>query len=526
LSAVAVKPPPEKAGETYNLGKNMISLQTNVDSLTAQQNLNVDNAQQSNTIQQLTSGYRINKSGDDAAGLAVANGLRDQIAQLNQGVSNANDGISQLQIIDGGLSNISTILDRMQTLATESASGTFTGDRTTLNNEYQGLVQEINRQAANINLNSGGTFNSSLNVYIGGASNSSNASISIDLSGSSNAVDASSLQLSGTDVLGGTVGGVGFSGNSVRLDNPATSFLANSTQTYTFNYTDSSGNSQSRSVVVAGGASGISGSNVISQLNSGLSGTGITASINASNGTIQFTGAGQFTTGVAAKSGAGTSTVTAAANLVNTAQYNVTSATFSGAGTTLSANDSFTLSDGTNTANISLASGATVAGAVTSINSALQAAGIHDVSAVSTGDNTAISFQGTANFSLVDTSAVSGGASALFTTAGNVSVTPATSGGTAGTDAQNAINAITAAIKSLGLVQGVVGAGENKLQYAVNLAQSQITNFSSAEGAVRDANVAADAASLTKGQVSSRPPSRPWLRPTPNRRQFSSFCNN
>jgi flagellin len=109
----------------------MISIQTNVDSLVAQQNLGLDNQFQSNTIQQLTSGYRINKSGDDAAGLAVANGINSQIAQLTQGVNNANNGLSQLQIVDGGLSNISTILNRLQTLATESASNTFTGSRVT-----------------------------------------------------------------------------------------------------------------------------------------------------------------------------------------------------------------------------------------------------------------------------------------------------------------------------------------------------------------------------------------------------------
>src|SRR5215469_16600850 len=124
----------------------MISLVTNVDSLVAQQNLSVNSQFQSSTIQQLTSGYRINSAADDAAGLAVANGYRNNIAELNQGVRNGNDGVSQLQIIDGGMSNISQILDRMKTLATESASSTFTGDRTTLNNEFQSLVQEINRQ--------------------------------------------------------------------------------------------------------------------------------------------------------------------------------------------------------------------------------------------------------------------------------------------------------------------------------------------------------------------------------------------
>ncbi len=474
----------------------MISLQTNVDSMDAQSNLNVDNMSQSKTIQQLTSGYRINSSGDDAAGLAVANGLRDNIAELTQGVNNANNGLSQLQIVDGGLSNISTILDRMKTLATESASGTFTGDRNTLDQEYQGLISEITRQASNINLNSGGSFNNALNVYIGGASTSANANVSIDLSGTTNAVDAGSLGLSGTDVKGGTVGGVGFGGgNTVRLDNPGTAFLASSTQTYTFNYADSSGNTQSRNVTLSAGSSGIDGNTVISQLNSGLSGTGITASINTTTGTVQFTSSTGFTAGVAAAVGGGNSTVTAAATAVNTSQYNLTHAYTVGTGT-----ESFTLSDGTHNAAISLVATDTLAAAVSSINSQLVSAGITDVSALETGDNsTGISFQGASNFSV--TQYANATTNGLFTTTGAQAVTAPTTGGTAGTDATNAINAINAAIKALGLVQGTVGAGENKLQYATSLAQSQITNFSSAESAIRDANVAADAGNLTKNQV-------------------------
>src|SRR5436305_12398452 len=188
----------------------MISLRTNVDSLNAQTSLKVNSSFQSKTIQQLTTGYRINSSGDDAAGLAVANSYRSSVTELTQGVSNGNDGISQLQIVDGGLNNISSILDRMKTLASQSASGTFTGDRNTLNQEYQQLVTEISRQATNINLNSGGSLNNLLNVYIGGGANASSSNVSVDLSGSSNAVDATSLGLSTTNVPGG---GVSSSGN-------------------------------------------------------------------------------------------------------------------------------------------------------------------------------------------------------------------------------------------------------------------------------------------------------------------------
>ena len=179
------------------------SFQTNVTSLVAQQNLRVNSDFQSRTITRLTSGYRINSSGDDAAGLAVANKLRSDTTELQQGVRNANDGVSILQIVDGGLNNISNILDRLKTMATESASDTFSGNRATLNTEFSGLLAEIDRQAANIGLSSGttgGRFNVSLDVYIGGGDTQAHAKVTIDLSGSANKVDAIGLGVNANSV--------------------------------------------------------------------------------------------------------------------------------------------------------------------------------------------------------------------------------------------------------------------------------------------------------------------------------------
>ena len=155
-----------------------ISIQTNVSSLVAQENLRINNDFSKRTIERLTSGFRINASGDDAAGLAVANGYRSTVAELTQGVRNANDGVSMLQIVDGGLNNISKMLDRLKTLAAESATDTFSGDRATLDSEFQDLVGEIDRQAGNIGLDTGGDWAKSLSVYIGGGSG---ATVTIDL---------------------------------------------------------------------------------------------------------------------------------------------------------------------------------------------------------------------------------------------------------------------------------------------------------------------------------------------------------
>src|SRR5512146_2780096 len=138
------------------------SIQTNVNSLIAQENLRINSNFQSQTIQRLTSGFRINQSGDDAAGLAIANKFRSDIAELSQGVRNANDGVAQLQIMDGGMNNIGKMLDRLKTLATQSASDSLMGKRADLNKEYQTLVNEIDRQAQAIGLSTGGRFTKSM----------------------------------------------------------------------------------------------------------------------------------------------------------------------------------------------------------------------------------------------------------------------------------------------------------------------------------------------------------------------------
>jgi flagellin len=124
------------------------SVVTNVSAVNAQSNLYATNIGLKQALTRVSSGLRINYSGDDAAGLAVANGYRSKVAVLNQGVRNANDGLSDLQIKDGALDNISKLLDRLSTLATQSASGsTSSQSRVTLNSEFTDVVSEITREA-------------------------------------------------------------------------------------------------------------------------------------------------------------------------------------------------------------------------------------------------------------------------------------------------------------------------------------------------------------------------------------------
>ena len=466
-----------------------ISIQTNVTSLFAQENLQVNTNFQAQTIQRLTSGFRINSSGDDAAGLAVANGFRSNVAELNQGVRNANDGASTLQIIDGGLNNISQILDRLKTLATQSGSATFSGDRTTLNNEYQTLLSEITRQAQNVGLSSGpvgGRFNTTLSVYIGGGSGvQANAQIQINLSGNSNRVDAASLGLSSTSIVGG--GNNDISG--VAVDLRSGTFLANSSQAFVFNIAGTS-----FTATVGSGGNAITGQQAVDQLNSQIAALGISASIDSTNGQLSFAGGSTaFNVTAQAVSGGGSAVATAAGTAQNTANYIASgAATYVAPATTT---DVLTFVVNGTTTNVTLAKTTTLANAISQLNTALNSQGIY---ALKNTAGTGIDFQSATSFTV---SSAGTAAEGPFAANGAQTVTAPVAGASVNGNALSAIAAIQTAVANLGLVQGKVGTGENDLRFAISLAESQITNFSAAESRIRDADIAAEAANLTKAQT-------------------------
>jgi len=454
-----------------------LSIQTNVNSLVAQENLRANSDFQSRTIQRLTSGYRINSSGDDAAGLAVANQFRSATVELTQGVRNANDGISQLQIIDGGLTNISHMLDRLKTLATQSASSTFTGDRATLSNEYAALMKEINRQADNIGLGQTNTVNAKqIGVYIGGGQDSNtNSSVNVDLTGS--AVDSTALGLSQTSILTNAAVQVGRNAAAVKIN-------ANDSAVFTLQ------TASGLHTITVNGKAGDTLQGQVNDLNSQLQGFGISASLDLA-GKLQFVSANAFSvSGIAttAASLVNTTAETASNTGLNTLQF--TGVAGGGSHVKITVGGTSAIATLTTPA-------APTSVDVDAINAALRAQGITSVSAVldtstlAAGVYANISFQGSTNFSVSDDHV------SANTYVANGSLTTATPGG----DPNIAINSIAAALKSLGSTQGKVGTGENALNYAINLAKSQISNFSSAESQIRDADIATEAANLTKAQV-------------------------
>ncbi|HRP08860.1 MAG TPA: flagellin, partial [Gemmatimonadales bacterium] len=126
----------------------MSRIQTNVAANSAYRNLSSTSALLERQITKLSSGFRINRSGDDAAGLAIANKLRAEARSLQQASRNAAQGISMLQIADGAVNTVSGILDRLKELASAANSASIGTQRDKLNAEFDQLLQEIDRIAA------------------------------------------------------------------------------------------------------------------------------------------------------------------------------------------------------------------------------------------------------------------------------------------------------------------------------------------------------------------------------------------
>ncbi len=132
----------------------MSVINSNISALTAQSALAANSRSQSISMQQLSTGLRINSSKDDAAGMAIAAKMTSQIRGLDQAVRNANDGISLLQTADGSLSAVTDMLQRLREISVQAATDTnIVSDRTALNNEFSQLRNEINRVAANTQWN-------------------------------------------------------------------------------------------------------------------------------------------------------------------------------------------------------------------------------------------------------------------------------------------------------------------------------------------------------------------------------------
>ena len=154
-------------------------IQHNIAAINSYRNLSTNQSALSKNLEKLSSGYKINRAGDDAAGLAISETMRSQINGLNQAVNNANDAVGLIQTAEGAMTETHSMLQRMKTLSTQAANGTYTETaRKNIKAEIDALNSEITRIASTTEFNGEKPLNNGTNnltFFIGASADKTNA---------------------------------------------------------------------------------------------------------------------------------------------------------------------------------------------------------------------------------------------------------------------------------------------------------------------------------------------------------------
>lgn len=155
-------------------------IQHNISAINSYRNLSTNQNALSKNLEKLSSGYKINRAGDDAAGLAISETMRSQINGLNQAVNNANDAVGLIQTAEGAMTETHSMLQRMKTLTTQAANGTYTETaRKNIKAEIDALNSEITRIASTTQFNGEKPLNpkakANLTFFIGASADKTNA---------------------------------------------------------------------------------------------------------------------------------------------------------------------------------------------------------------------------------------------------------------------------------------------------------------------------------------------------------------
>lgn len=184
-------------------GKNMV-VQHNLTAMNASRQLGITTSAQAKTTEQLSSGYKINRAADDAAGLTISEKMRSQIRGLTQASTNAQDGVSLVQTAEGALAEVHSMLQRMNELAVKSSNGTnTTADRRAIQSEVKALVSEIDRVQQSTEFNTlkllNGDFSGGKALQVG-AANVSGQRINVSIKNmSANELGVDTITLSDLD---------------------------------------------------------------------------------------------------------------------------------------------------------------------------------------------------------------------------------------------------------------------------------------------------------------------------------------
>jgi flagellin len=271
----------------------------NLSAITAANNLNKTSNSLSTVLNQLSSGSKINSGADDAAGLSLVDGLEANSTALSQSETNATEGVGLLTVADGALSQVTSLLNRAVTLATEASNGTLdTAQDTAANEEYQSILSEISNIGSTTTYNDKAVFGSTTDIYTG---DSSTTGASIDT------LSISSLNATTT---GGTVGDAS---GTMAYSAGTSATAAGVTETYSLTATSDTGTTVVTAVPTAISYTTDAGTtasynltgltantsditDVVASINKGTGTTGVTASYSATTGKLVLTGVGDSAT--------------------------------------------------------------------------------------------------------------------------------------------------------------------------------------------------------------------------------------
>jgi flagellin len=422
----------------------------NISSLNTLNKLNANTKSAQDSLEKLSSGLRINKAADDAAGLAISQKMTAQVNGLDQATSNAQNGISLIQTAEGSLSETQSILQRMNTLATQAATDTnTTTDRSAMQAEVNQLTQEVDRIGNTTNFNTKNLLNGSVNVSA--AVTTGNVADFTVIGGSSQTQAGSTFGFTGltkgtaantttTGNFASTIATLGGTGGNITLNGTQLSFGAGSTVQ---NVLDSVNSSGLGVTATYGGA----GTGITFKSNSVGSGTVLTA-----GGTGALASAA-VTNGTDASLTAATGTYTSQGNNITVTggnatglQFNIASGAATGVATTLTVNNNGGL-------NLQIGS---LAGQTMYVS-------IGDMRAQALGVN-------------------------------NLDLTTQSGASTAITTVQTAINSVSTQRANLGAYQ-------NRLDHTINNLSTESQNLTSASSQITDVDMAAEMTNFTKNNI-------------------------
>ena len=480
-------------------------IQHNIMAMNAYRNYTNNTSALSKNLEKLSSGYKINRAGDDAAGLAISEKMRAQITGLNKAQDNAKDGISLVQTAEGALTEVHDMLNRMVELATQSANGTYDNevDRANLQAEMDQLMDEIDRIADSANFNGIKLLNGKLSaptVTTTDGTNNGEAAAAVyelDLSGLS-FTSGQTFTYAGVTITEGTTTGVTAS-NNAQQNASAIADAFNADGTFNTNYTAS---------IAADGTT-----LVITAKNSGVdanSTTMTTAPSGTATGAAAITPQ-ETTEGVDA---GGPTAATTEIDFTNKTGTDVIGGTMTVGGTTYEfVENAADVTDG-NTA-IVVAKDAVAADIANAVNTAL-GTNVTGFTASVNGDVVKLTEDAPAG--TTDAPEVKFGNMGLTLQIGdtsddfnqltvevqdmhvkslgidNISIADQKS-------AQEAVSVIKTAINTVSSVRGNLGAIQNRLDHTINNLSVMEENIQDAESSIRDTDVAEEMMAYTKNNI-------------------------